>query len=319
MSQEEFQLIKRYFVSDTEGGDVLLGIGDDAAVVNSSGPLAVATDTLVSGIHFPVHMPPDAIGYRSLAVNLSDLGAMGAEPRWCTLALAIPDPQESWLEAFSAGLLELAKLHGVSLVGGDLTRGPLTVTVHLLGPINPDRMLTRSGGKIGDDLYVTGSLGDSAAGLEFFSKNTHEIGPHHAALIARFLKPTPRVEEGRVLSSLASAAIDISDGLLADLGHICEASDCGAVVDVGRIPLSPDLAALFPKEAAQAHALGGGDDYELCFTAAPAQAEAVECAMNKVGTAVQSIGRLVAGEGVTCHRDGETFSPPNSGYVHFSS
>ncbi|MEE3197682.1 MAG: thiamine-phosphate kinase [Pseudomonadota bacterium] len=319
MSQEEFQLIKRYFVSDMEDSDVLLGIGDDAAVVNSCGPLAVATDTLVSGIHFPVHMPPDAIGYRSLAVNLSDLSAMGAEPRWCTLALAIPDPQEPWLEAFAAGLLGLAGLHGVSLVGGDLTRGPLTVTVHLLGPISPDRMLTRGGGKVGDDVYVTGSLGDSAAGLELFSKGTHEIGPHHAALIARSLKPMPRVEEGCALSSLASAAIDISDGLLADLGHICEASDCGAVVDVGRVPLSPDLATLFPKEVAQAYALGGGDDYELCFTAAPAQAGAVESAMSAVGTAVQSIGRLVAGGGVICQRDGETFSPSSSGYVHFSS
>ena len=226
-------------------------------------------------------------------------------------------PALKW--GFAAGLLGLAKLHGVSLVGGDLTRGPLTVTVHLLGPISPDRMLTRGGGKVGDDVYVTGSLGDSAAGLELFSKGIHEIGPHHAALIARFLKPTPRVEEGRVLSSLASAAIDISDGLLADLGHICEASDCGAVIDVGRVPLSPDLATLFPKEAAQAYALGGGDDYELCFTAAPAQAEAVERAMSTVGTAAQSIGRLVAGEGVTCQRDGETFLPPNSGYVHFSS
>lgn len=319
MSQEEFQLIKRYFMPDNESNDVLLGIGDDAAVINSCGPLAVATDTLVSGIHFPVQMPPDAIGYRSLAVNLSDFGAMGAEPRWCTLALTIPDPQESWLEAFAAGLLELAQLHGVSLVGGDLTRGPLTVTVHLLGPVSWEHVLTRGGGKVGDDVYVTGFLGDSAAGLELFSKGVGDTGPHHAALTTRFLKPVPRVAEGRVLGPLASAAIDISDGLVADLGHICEASGCGAVIDVARIPFSPALLALFPTEAACAYALGGGDDYELCFTVSPAQAKAVERAMDAVGSSVRTIGRLVSGEGVTCQRDGEAFSPASSGYVHFSS
>lgn len=320
MSRDEFDIIRRFFTRATKDRDVLLGIGDDAAVIRPDGPLAVATDTLVAGVHFPYNMPPDAVGYRSLAVNLSDLAAMGAQPRWCTLALTVSEAEadDAWLAAFANAFLELAERYGVSLVGGDLTRGPLNASVHLLGQVDPARLLTRGGGRVGDDVYVTGSLGDSAAGLALFTEGVGDAGPDHSALSARFLKPTPRVDEGRALGPLASAAIDISDGLVADLGHLCRASGCGAVIDVERIPLSAELLALFPPQAARGYALGGGDDYELCFTAPPAQARAIERVMGELGTSARCIGQLVRGEAVSCCRDGRPFTPPVSGYKHFS-
>ena len=190
----------------------MLGIGDDAAVVDAAGAVAVATDTLVEGIHFPAGMAADSVGHRALAVNLSDLAAMGAEPRWCTLALTLPAVDHRWLEAFSQGFFALAGTHGVALVGGDTTRGPLTVTVHLLGDVDREHVLMRGGGKAGDDVYVTGFLGDGAAGLAVVTAAEAGTSAAHQALRRRFLKPVPRVEAGRVLRTLASAAIDVSDG-----------------------------------------------------------------------------------------------------------
>ncbi len=317
MSRDEFQTIQRFFAVQTDDPDIILGIGDDAAVVNASGPLAIATDTLVEGVHFPKRMAAQSIGYRVLAVNLSDLAAMGAQPRWCTLALTIPEADDLWLEGFTTGFFDLAAAHDVSLVGGDLTRGPLSVTLHLLGSPLPDALLTRGGGNVGDDVYVTGSLGDAAAGLALINEDAAEAGSDHRALAARFYRPTPRVAEGRALAATSSAAIDVSDGLVADLGHLCVASGCGAVIDVEQLPLSAELIALFPPQTAQAYALSGGDDYELCFTAAAAKAQAVESALEAIGTNARRVGELVPGAGVECRRGGKPFKPAYAGHSHF--
>jgi thiamine-monophosphate kinase len=314
----EFDIIARYFTRLSGDPDVVLGVGDDAALLKIDGLAAVTVDTLVAGVHFPDGMASQHLGYRLMAVNLSDLAAMGAQPRWCTLALTLPSAEEAWLEGFSRGLFELAERYGVSLVGGDLTRGPLTATLQLIGRVELGRALTRSGGNVGDDIYVTGTLGDSSAGIALIMERVAApAGSAVAALEQRFYRPVPRVGAGLALGGLASAAIDISDGLLADLGHICEMSGCGAVIDVERVPLSAELLSLFPPQDALAHALGGGDDYELCFTAPPSQAEAIEAALEASGTLVRRVGQLVAGQAVTCRRDGELYAPTAHGYRHF--
>jgi thiamine-monophosphate kinase len=314
----EFEIIKRYFTRDSADPDVVLGVGDDAAVVAVDGLMAVTVDTLVEGVHFPAGMAPHLLGYRLMAVNLSDLAAMGAQPRWCTLALTLPAADELWLDGFSRGFFELAERFGVSLVGGNLTRGSLSATLQLMGKVERERLLTRSGGNVGDDVYVTGTLGDSSAGITLITeRSVAPNGSAAAALKERFYRPEPRVGAGLALGSLASAGIDISDGLLADLGHICAASGCGAAIDVERVPLSAELLSLFPPQEALAHALGGGDDYELCFTAPPSRAEDIEAALEASGTLVRRIGQLVPGQEVVCRRDGEPYLPTVRGYRHF--
>jgi thiamine-monophosphate kinase len=314
----EFDVIERFFTRPTRDADVVLGVGDDAAVLAIDGLAAVTVDTLVAGVHFPDGMAPHLLGSRLMAVNLSDLAAMGAQPRWATLALTLPRAEELWLEGFSRGLFELADRFGVSLVGGNLTRGPLNASLQLIGRVARDRMLTRSGGNLGDDVYVTGTLGDSAAGIALIKERAAAPeGSAAAALQERFYRPVPRVREGLALGPIASAAVDVSDGLLADLGHLCEASGCGAAIDVESVPLSAELLSLFPPQIALEHALGGGDDYELCFTAAPSRAAEVEAAMEACGTPVRRIGQLVAGQAVVCRRAGEPFAPAGRGYRHF--
>ena len=317
-SLDEFGVIERYFAGKSEDSRVIVGVGDDAAVVEIGGATAVATDTLVSGVHFPVGSAGDAVGHRILAVNLSDLAAMGAKPRWCTLALTLPDVNDAWLAAFARGFFALAAEHGVELVGGDTTRGPLSVTLHVLGDVDRDRILTRGGAAAGDDIHVTGTLGDAAAGLDLVSRCRSGTGEAKQTLTSRFLTPTPRVAAGIALRGLASAAIDVSDGLLADLGHLCRASGCAASVDVERLPLSPELRELFQMRAAETWALSGGDDYELCFAAPPARRRDIEEAMAACATPVRRIGRLREGRGVRCLRDGQSMEmPKTSGYSHF--
>ena len=314
----EFEIIARYFTRATADRDVVLGVGDDAAVLAMDGHLAVTVDTLVAGVHFPDGMAPHALGHRLMAVNLSDLAAMGARPRWCTLALTLPSADELWLDGFSRGLFELADRYGVSLVGGNLTRGPLTLTMQLMGRVEPKNLLTRGGGHVGDDIYVTGTLGDSSAGITLIlERSAAPQGSAAAALKERFYRPMPRVGAGLVLGPLATAAIDVSDGLLADLDHICKASACGATIDVERVPLSAELLSLFPPQEALAHALSGGDDYELCFTAPPSRADEIEAALEAADTPVRRIGQLVAGQAVVCRRDGEPFTPAVRGFRHF--
>jgi thiamine-monophosphate kinase len=317
LSNGAFEIIERYFSRASADPDVLVGVGDDAAVVAASGALAVAVDTLVEGVHFPAGLAAEAVGYRVLAVNLSDMAAMGAQPRWCTLALTLAESQPTWLEGFADGLYMLAERYGVALIGGDLTRGPMTVSLQIIGTVEPTRWLSRSGGHVGDDIYVTGTLGDSAAGLALIKERAGEEVPAHAALREQFLWPEPRVAAGRALAGLASAAIDVSDGLLADLGHVCKASGCGAFVDVEQVPLSAEILSAFPPNVAEAYALSGGDDYELCFTAAPAQAQSVEAVLEAVGCPARKIGQLIPGTGVECRRDGESIESPSAGYRHF--
>jgi thiamine-monophosphate kinase len=316
----EFDIIERYFKRAVRDPTVVLGIGDDAAVLETNGRTAITVDTLVAGVHFLDGIPPKHLGYRALAVNLSDLAAMGAEPRWCTLALTLPRADDAWLEAFAAGFFELAERHGVSLIGGNLARGPLAVTVTALGTVEASATLTRAGGRPGDDVYVTGTLGDGAAGIALIKQRVAAApGSPEAALEQRFYRPTPRVAEGRALRTLASAAIDVSDGLVADLGHLCAASACGAVVDTQDVPLSAELAAVCPAQLALDYALTGGDDYELCFSAPRERAGAIEAVLAAVGTPVQRIGRLVAGSGVQAVRNGEAVDLVRRGYEHFRS
>ena len=314
----EFEIIARYFSRASNDPDVVIGVGDDAAVLAVDGLVAVTVDTLVPGVHFPDGMAPHLTGYRLMAVNLSDLAAMGARPRWCTLALTLPTADELWLDGFSRGLYELAERFGVSLVGGNLARGPLNLTLQLMGDVERAHLLTRGGGHVGDDIYVTGTLGDSAAGIALINeRSAAPQGSAAAALKERFYRPVPRVGAGLALGPLATAAIDVSDGLLADLGHLCKASGCGATLDVEHVPLSAELLSLFPPQEALAHALGGGDDYELCFTAPPSRAEVIEAALEAADTPVRRIGQLVAGQAVVCRRDGESYAPAVRGYRHF--
>ena len=309
----EFELIDRFFASASDAD----GVGDDAAVIDAEGPLAIAADTLVAGTHFPDDFPGDWVGYRVLAVNLSDMAAMGARPLWATLALTVPETDRVWLEDFSKGFLGLAERHGVTLVGGDLTRGPLAATVQIMGSVDRDTVMTRGGGRIGDEVYVTGTLGDAAAGLAALGGFPVPDSAVRERLERRFARPDVRVAEGLAIAPLANAAIDVSDGLIADLGHICKRSGCGAVVDVERVPLSADLLTACGRDEALAHSLGGGDDYELCFTTPPDRSAAIRRALLKTGARVTRIGRLVAGKHVACRRGGEPFDVSAGGYAHF--
>ncbi len=303
----EFELIRTYFEVDDH--DAVLGIGDDAALIAPARDqlLAVAVDTIVSGQHFPHATAAHAIGHRALAVNLSDLAAMGATPRWFTLALTLPESDGEWLEAFSEGLLSLARQHRVGLIGGDTTRGPLTITVQALGEVGDDA-LRRDGAKPGDIIYVSRTLGDAAAGLALLDSKDSDDATQF--LVDRFLYPTPRVGLGQRLRGRATAAIDISDGLIADLGHICTASNCAAAVDVAALPVSEQLRARVGDETAIKLALQGGDDYELCFTA-PAHIDGSQW------PDCQAIGRIEEGASVTVYDAGEPVKLERHGYQHF--
>jgi thiamine-monophosphate kinase len=297
---------------------VRLGIGDDAALVMAAGLLAISTDSLVAGTHFLPSLSARRLARRALAVNLSDLAAMGATPRWFTLALTLPAVEPEWLAQFAEALHESATASGVSLIGGNLARGPLNVTLTVIGAVPGGSALTRAGAQIGDDIYVTGHLGDAATGLELVRASPGSRSAAETYLIDRFELPTARVSAGIFLRGVATAAIDISDGLLADLGHICESSGCGASVDVDALPLSAALRATASEDDALTVALTGGDDYELCFTApASRSAELARIDEDAVGTRFQRIGRIVAGSGVVCHRRGQPMALPRGGYRHF--
>ena len=312
----EFEIIERFFTRQQTDAAVRVGIGDDAAVIEARGPIAVAVDTLVAGTHFPEGLAARAIGHRSLAVNLSDLAAVGAKPRWATLALTLPDADVAMIEEFAAGFFGLAERHGLSLIGGDTTHGPLSVTVQVIGDLAHEPLL-RSGGRVGDLIFVSGSLGAGAAGLACLDVGESERSADACALIERFSYPEPRVDLGLALGGLAHAAIDISDGLVADLGHLCTQSGCGAEIDLAAVPLSESLLALYPGESGLEFALNGGDDYELCFAVAPADADSVREAAADVGTPVTAIGELTATSAIMGQRDGESRVLEAQGFVHF--
>jgi thiamine-monophosphate kinase len=302
--------------SDADNG-VVLGIGDDAALcqVPPGMQLAISTDTLLAGVHFPNDTAPADIGYKALAVNLSDMAAMGAQPVWFSLALSVPEMDWDWLQPFSQGLLELAREHHVALIGGDTTRGPLSITVTVHGFVPEGQALRRSGAKVGDDIWVTGSLGDAAAALQQIGS-----GMQSMKLRYRLDRPTPRVAAGMALREWASAAIDVSDGLAQDLGHILAASGLGAELELGRLPVSSSLLEFHPADTTRWQLqLSGGDDYELCFTASPKNAFAIEQALAECGVHASVIGHTTQQTGLRCLApDGEPFALVRTGFQHFS-
>ena len=320
----EFELIDRYFKSSLGRGDVVLGVGDDAAILDvpSGHQLVVSMDTLVADVHFALNDDPEGIGHKALAVSLSDMAAMAAEPAWATLALVLPRVDEAWLAAFSEGLLGLTQAFGVELVGGDTTRGPLCITSQLHGHVPSGQATLRSGAGPGDLICVTGTIGDAGLALRLRQQSGrgHQNSDRNY-LDQRLDRPSPRVREGVGLRALASAAIDISDGLSADLGHILEASGCGGEVEVDAVPLSDTFRrcaeGLAPDEALRL-ALSAGDDYELCFTVPEDQLPRLEAVSANWEVPWRVIGRITERKGLSLvHDDGHPFILERTGYEHF--
>ncbi|MEO8080825.1 MAG: thiamine-phosphate kinase [Caldimonas sp.] len=315
----EFELIERYFTRPVRRAT--LGVGDDCALLAPSPgmTLAISSDMLIEGRHFLSTVAPDRLGHKALAVNLSDLAACGARPLAFTLALALPRADESFVEPFARGMLALADAHGCELVGGDLTRGPLAICITVFGEVVVGQALLRSGARPGDDIFVSGTLGDARLALEVFRGTVSLAGESFASVRAAMERPEPRVGLGLALACIATSAIDVSDGLAGDLGHVLERSGVAAVVDVDALPRSAVLAA---QPAAVQHdcLLAGGDDYELVFTAPPARATAVAAAAASAGVAVTRIGRIEVGHGLRfVDRDGQPQVGPAQSFDHFRS
>ncbi|HEY7886090.1 MAG TPA: thiamine-phosphate kinase [Cellvibrionaceae bacterium] len=318
----EFELIRHYFASANElPASVVLGIGDDAALLIPAPDqqLVISVDTLVADVHFPAEADAEDIAQRALRVNLSDLAAMGATPAWFTLALTLPaawssDERRDWVEGFSRGLRECAKRYECTLVGGDTTAGPLSITLQVMGQLPPGQALRRDGAAVDDFILVTNTLGDGAAALAQLTGSTDN--EHSDYLHQRFYRPEPQLAAGQALRGIASAALDISDGLLADLGHLCQASDVAAEIDVASLPVSAPVAQQ-ALELQRHWALSGGDDYQLLFTVAPAQMS--ELAQLQAAGKIQAsvIGRIGAGSGVHCTLEGHDYPVSEKGYTHF--
>ncbi|MEI2266548.1 thiamine-phosphate kinase [Erwinia sp. CGal63] len=322
MACGEFELIARYFNRVTSSRrDVEKGIGDDCALLNlpEKQTLAISTDTLVEGVHFLRDIHPADLGYKALAVNLSDLAAMGADPAWLTLALTLPEVNEAWLKEFSDSLFELLDYYNMQLIGGDTTRGPLSLTLGIHGLVPAGRALKRSGARPGDWIYVTGTLGDSAAGLALLQHRIKISDPAaHEALIKRHLRPMPRILQGQALRDLASAAIDISDGLISDLGHILQASGCGARLNLDALPLSGVMQSHFTPEQAINWALSGGEDYELCFTVPEINRGALDVALGHYGVPFTCVGQLAPqSEGLVLLENNRPVQRNLKGFDHF--
>jgi thiamine-monophosphate kinase len=310
---DESELIRRFFAPlGARRPDVRLGIGDDAALlaVPADHELVLTTDALVEGTHFLPGAPPGSLGHRALAVNLSDIAAMGAAPSWALLSLVLPQSEENWLAEFCAGLAPLAEQHAVALVGGNLSRGALSITLALAGLLPAGQALRRDGARPGHGLYVSGTPGDAAAGRALLTGKgaaVHESSdavPQAAALIERFEYPTPRVLLGQRLRPLASACIDVSDGLYIDARRMLAASQCGGQIDAASLPLSAALRALAGQKAwaagqAERLALSGGEDYELCFCAPPEHEAALQALAGTLGERITRIGAVTAGPGLS--------------------
>lgn len=317
----EFELINQYFKSTTvQRDDVLLGIGDDCAILSPppGKQLAVSTDTLISGIHFPENTSAQDIGYKALAVNLSDLAAMGAEPAWASLAISLPNADESWVSEFMLGFNQLASKYNVALIGGDTTRGPLSITVSVTGFLDTTKSLKRCNAKVGDVIFVTGNLGDARMGLEALlgniSLSSQDTKNYFLACLNR---PEPKLTIGQLLTNYPVAAIDLSDGLLADLNHICIASSTGASIQLDKIPLSKQLLNVCNNEPNWAMICNAGDDYELCFTCSPENIEDLSCDLKQFNIEIFAIGEIDNSTGVTCYLEGKAYSEVGSGYNHF--
>jgi thiamine-monophosphate kinase len=325
----EFELIDRFFRrAENSAGNargVLVGIGDDAALLapTRGSQLAASVDMLVAGRHFFADVDPEALGHKTLAVNLSDMAAMGATPRWALLAGALPDADPQWLNGFARGFFALAAAHGVDLVGGDTTRGPLNLCVTILGEVPAGKALLRGGARGGDSIWVSGALGDASLALAHHAHRLALSADEAAACQNALLWPAPRVALGIALRGLASAAIDVSDGLVGDLGHVLEASKVGAALELTAIPRSK---ALDRQLASSAHdialqcLLAGGDDYELCFTAAPSHDPRVAALAAELGLELHRVGTIVAEPGLVVRdSSGRPLAPLPQAYDHFAA
>lgn len=313
----EFDVIRRFFQRPLRRKDVVTGSGDDCALlrVPADSLLAVSTDTLVAGVHFFADMDPVRLGHKALAVNLSDLAAMGAEPRWVSLALTLPHVDEAWLAGFSQGFLALADFYNVELVGGDMTRGPLSITVCIKGVVPEKGALHRSGAQPGDGIWVTGELGGAALALQHLLGN--KAGAPAADLLERLECPRPRIVTGMALRGVASSCLDLSDGLASDLGHILRASGVGAQIELERLPLPAAFASL-PEQERWSLALAGGDDYELCFTVPEGERGMLETIIAGRGIVAYEIGRIVGGApAISWLQDGMTRDLVLQGWDHF--
>jgi thiamine-monophosphate kinase len=322
MPLSEFALIERYFrKAGAMRADVQLGVGDDAALLQSppGAQLVAAMDTLVEGVHFPLGSPAASIGHRVLAVNLSDLAAMGARPAWALLALTLPELDERWLEEFTGGLSALARSHDVALVGGDTTSGPLSATVQIMGHVAKSTALLRSGGRAGDRVFVSGTPGDAAAGLAIEQAKLSASVEAEQYLRKRFLYPSPRLALGDCLRSYATACIDVSDGLLGDAGKLARASGCGVELVFDDVPVSDELVSAVGERRARELALTGGDDYELCFTVPPSEVERLRHNLPPQRWGYSCIGTLRAASGSVVTRAGNVIEFSHSGYDHFAS
>jgi len=322
MALSEFEIIRRFFTHTPR--NAVLGVGDDAALVRARRgvELAVSTDMLVAGRHFRAGADPEQLGHKALAVNLSDMAAMGATPRWATLSVALPRADARWLADFTRGFMRLARRHGVDLVGGDTTRGPLNICVQIIGEVPAGRALRRDGAHAGDDVWVSGSIGDAALALAATRQRLPLTRRERARLEQKLHAPTPRVALGEALRGVARSAIDVSDGLMADLGHICERSRAGAVVWFDAIPVSADMRRHLDRPAARTALLAGGDDYELVFTAARARREAVTRLSRHLRLKLTRVGKITRRQRGTpqvnvLDSGGRPLVVEQTGYKHF--
>lgn len=316
----EFELIQTYFYRHAQRDDLVVGNGDDCAVmaVPEGHQLATSIDTLVEGVHFLPDVNPEWLGHKCLAVSLSDLAAMGSVPRWATLALTVPDVDSAWLESFSKGFLALAERFNVALVGGDTTRGPLSISVQVMGTVRDGQAVQRSGAQVGDDIYVTGQLGDSCLGLRHLQGEITLEEPHGYLCQLRLERPDPRVGVGVGISPFATAMIDCSDGLMADLGHLLSASEVGADIACERIPLSEAVSLYVQTSGDWKPVIAGGDDYELVFTANSESRSMVAAIAESVGCPITWLGAITESKGMRLSDDaGNLMDVSSSGYRHF--
>lgn len=313
---DEFTLIQRYFAAAAVGADTTLGIGDDCALlaVPPGQQLAVTTDTLVESVHFFPSVAPEDLGYKALAVSLSDLAAMGADPRWALLALTMPWADADWLNAFSQGFFTVARQFGVALVGGDTTRGPLTITVQALGLVPAELALTRGGARPGDSIFVSGQIGSAGLALAQLRTAPTDGDP---VLLRRLHRPVPRIAVGLALRGVATACIDISDGLAADLNHVLAASGCGALLEWDALPMHAAVQQYIADTGDWQLPLRAGDDYELCFTVPPAAAQQINRLSNYTGVALTRIGTIEPRPALRIRKEQQEIPLSTLGYRHF--
>ena len=317
---DEFELIRRFFSKDNNDASVLIGVGDDGAIISPSPghDLVMSADTLIENVHFPNCLPAEDIGYRCVAVNVSDIAAMGARARWMTLALTLPDVDEKWLQQFSDGLYHAAQKYDVSLIGGDTTSAQqISLTINITGEVLPDQAITRSQARRDDLIFVTGNLGDAAAGLDLLV-NSAASSKTEEFLIQRFSRPSARSEIGQALCGIATAAIDISDGLYADTKKLLMASELGGHLYIDRLPISMELKKIFNQEQRLKFALSGGDDYELLFTAPAMKLNEIGKIAHIYNIPITEIGEVRNQSELNCSLNDKLINYGDSGYLHFN-